>query len=141
MEIMNLEDCDLDTLSHIDVAHYILTKEEKGMKVLDLLSNVCDILEIDKDEMDEILSDFFASLMSDKRFTLLDNGLFDLRERHIRKKYEDDELSDDEFEFEDDETDTADSDLSEKAFHDDEDEMEDYKNLVIVSDDELENEE
>lgn len=140
MSLKNLKKEDLELLSNKDITNLIL-EESGAQNTADLFKKIIKLLELPESVFDEKIGDYFTSLTTDKRFILLEDGSWDLRNRHTSDKLikivEDDDEEDIEEvqeEEEDDETnyDSIDSD------EDIDDTNEDLKDLVVLDEDELE---
>lgn len=139
----------LENMSYKDIANILLEKENGSLNTLELFTKIVDLLELSKSTIDNKIADFYTSLTTDKRFVMLD-GKWDLRNRHPSDKVilkiddleDEDSLENNEDEdnldndFEEDEY--GDGDTSEDEFDDSED---DLKDLVVLSEEELEEEE
>ena len=88
------------------------------------------------------IGDYYTTLTTDKRFLLLENSEWDLKEAHVVKTIIDDEEDSDEEEADDEEVVEGTEDeavMGDPDDYDDIDEsMEDLDDLVIVTEDELE---
>ena len=144
MNIKNMPLEELELLSYTDIAYEILKEEKKPMSTPALFKKVCELLNIDDDAMMEMIGDFYTTLTTDKRFILLDNAEWDLKEFHSVKTVVDDEDDEEQEEEEDeeviegteDDAVTGDDDTSD--FDDIDDDLDDLDDLAIVSEDELE---
>ena len=127
---------ELNLLSEIDLANYILEENKEGMNTLELYKEVCNIFERNMDE--DKIGDFFSSLTTDKRFILLENGNFDLRKKHSIKIVieEDEEIDEEQIEQQSEEQEEEDD--IDQTDDDNIDDSEDLGELVIVDEDELE---
>ena len=134
---------ELETMSYNDIAH-ILLKEKKKQTTLDLFTKIVEMLELPKKILELKIGEFYTSLTNDKRFILLEGGLWDLKENHKTENltveedledYEDETMEDydDNLELDEIEDDYSDDDADDTA-----DAMEEYKNLVIVDEEDLE---
>ena len=141
MKLKDYSKEELEAMSYDDIAFMVLTEKKKQMKVNELFKEVCNLLEVSEDEFVNKLPAFFDVLSTDHRFIMLENGLWDLKEKHSTKVVIDNEDEEDieveeieeiEEPIEDEEdiyTDDADSD----ELDDDDD---DLKDLVIIDEDE-----
>jgi len=133
---------ELELMSYNDIAHIILKSTPK-QNTLDLFHKIGELLELPKKTIENKIGEFYTALTNDKRFLLLDDGRWDLRQNHKAKNLN----TEDDFEdFEEEVEDYDDEEALEK-----EDEMfdneesdddiaditEEYKNLVIVDEEEL----
>ncbi|MDD2504785.1 MAG: DNA-directed RNA polymerase subunit delta [Bacilli bacterium] len=127
---------EIDTMSYDDVAFLILKAYSKKMKTPDLFKKVIKAMNLPEEEFSRGIGDFLELLITDKRFTMLENGFWDLKTNQSQKIiFEDDEDEDDEIEFIDDEDEIIDEDPSndfDEEDLDDEDEEDDLNNLVII---------
>lgn len=138
----------LENMSYKDIANIILENSD-SLNTLELFTKIVELLELPKSTIDSKIADFYTSLTTDKRFVMLD-GKWDLRTRHpsdkvimkvddedeediIEETSEEDEIDD---EFSEDEY--GDSDTSEDEFDDSDD---DLKDLVVLDENELEEDE
>ncbi len=133
---------ELELLSYADIAYELLKLDKKSKTTPVLFGEVCKLLEISEDAMFEMIGDFYTTLTTDKRFLLLENSEWDLKEAHIVKTIIDDEEESDEEESDDEEVVEGTEDeavMGDPDDYDDIDEsMEDLDDLVIVTEDELE---
>ena len=140
----------LENMSYKDIS-YLLLENSSSLNTLELFTKIVELLELPSSTIDNKIADFYTTLTTDKRFVMLD-GKWDLRTRHPSDKVivkvddldEEDEtgLSGEEEEenvdneFEEDEY--GDGDASEDEFDDNDD---DLKDLVVLDENELEEEE
>lgn len=146
MRLAKMKKEDLELLSHKDISYYILEEEGK-MNTAELFKKVVTLLELPEKTYEEKIGDYYTSLTTDKRFIMLEDGNWDLRSRHTSDKIvkvttEDDEeedIKDDiviKDEIEEDNYDSGDTDDDDDFVDADED----LKDLVVVDEDELEEE-
>ena len=102
MKLSNIPKEELEAMNYDDIAYIILNEEKTKMKINELFKKVCDALELPENAFEEKIADFFELLTTDKRFIMLEDGFWDLREHHNPKVVVDDE--------EDEETLISDSD-------------------------------
>ena len=135
---------ELEVLSYTDLTELILKESKKPMSTKDIFTTICELLELSDEEFTNKIGDFYTSLTTDKRFILLDNAMWDLRDKHKveivldDEEDEDEEYSDEEEIDEDDEDELSDESIEitdDEVDLDDEDDMED---LTIVDGDEEE---
>ena len=135
---------ELEVLSYTDLTELILKENKKPMTTKDIFTAICEMLELSDEEFTNKIGDFYTSLTTDKRFILLDNAMWDLKDKHkveivLDDDDEDEEYSDEE-ESDEDEDEDLDNDESveitdDEIDLDDEDDMED---LTIIDGDEEE---
>ncbi len=147
MEIKNLSKEELELMSYNDIA-YLLLKNEKEQSTADLFKRICNLLGLTKKEYENKIGGFYTSLTTDKRFILLDSGNWDLKENHSVKSLKIDEILDDIEDLEADEIFENEEEEEEKEImydenpdDDNEDAAEDYKDLVIIDEEDLDIEE
>ena len=144
MSIKKMTKEDLELLSNKDITNLLL--EEKGRQTTpDLFKKIIELLELPESTFDNKIGDYYTSLTTDKRFILLEDGTWDLRNRHTSDKVikvmdeEDDEEEEKEEETEEEfeeEQEDFDSALNDEDELDDEDD--DLKDLVVLDEDEME---
>lgn len=132
---------ELELLSYTDIAYELLKLDKKSKTTPVLFGEVCKLLNINEDTMFDLIGDFYTTLITDKRFVLLDNAEWDLKEFHVIKPIVDDEEEEegleDEEEEEPEETEDELIEEDEEDF-DDLDEMDDLEDLAIVTEEDLE---
>lgn len=94
MKLNDITKEELETMNYDDIAYIILNEEKTQMKINDLFKRVCDALELNEKEFEDKIGDFFELLTTDKRFIMLEDGVWDLRELHNPKVIIDDEEDD-----------------------------------------------
>ena len=132
---------ELELLSYADIAYELLKLDKKAKTTPVLFGEVCKLLEISEDAMFEMIGDFNTTLTTDKRFLLLDSSEWDLKEFHVVKTIIDDEESEEEESEEEEAIEGTEDEavMGDPDDYDDIDEsMEDLDDLVIVTEDELE---
>lgn len=140
MNIRKMPKEEIELLSYADIAYEILKNDKKAYTTPDLFKEVCKLLENDFDAAVDMIGDFYTTLTTDKRFTLLDDAKWDLKECHVVKTIVEDEEDEedaqesDEVEIEGTEDDAV---ISEDNFDDDASD-DDLDDLVIVTEEELE---
>lgn len=142
MKIEKMKKEELEVLSYTDLTEMILKENKKAMKTADIFKKICNLLELTEEDYSNKIGDFYTSMTTDKRFILLENAEWDLRDNHkveinLDLDDEDDEyVEEEEIEEESEEVDEDNSvDITDDEVDlDDEDDMED---LTIVTGDEL----
>ena len=149
MDIRKMTSEELEKLSHLDIAYNIIKNEKKVLNTLDLLKEVCSILNYDESAVEELIGDFYTSLNLDKRFILID-GKWDIAENHSVKIVVDDEMDDELETVEDiDEEDEEAKEIEDEAVLEDVEVLEDLDDdiddemddLTILSEEEIEEDE
>ena len=91
MKLNDIPKEELETMNYDDIAYIILNEESKKMKINELFKKVCEALELPENAFEEKIADFFELLTTDKRFIMLEDGYWDLREHHNPQVIIDDE--------------------------------------------------
>ncbi len=133
---------ELELMSYSDIANILLTEKPK-QTTLDIFSKIVDMLELPKNVLENKIGEFYTALTNDKRFIMLADGKWDLRQNH---KTENIQLEEDLEDYEEDLEDYEDEEPEiepEESYRDETDDdisdvTEEYKNLVIVNESELE---
>lgn len=135
---------ELELLSYTDIAYELLKLDKKPKTTPILFGEVCKLLEISEDNMMEMIGDFYTSLTTDKRFILLDSAEWDLKEAHsVKTIIDDDEDDETEDEEETDENiennETEDEAVVNNAedFDESDEDMDDLEDLVVVTEEEM----
>ncbi len=125
---------DLENMSYDDIAYEILSEKNKKMKIIDLFNAIGKILNLTDAQIEREIEDFFEMLTLDKRFIMLEDGSWDLRDRHSQNiVIEDDEDIDVELDDEKEEIEEEEEDIFSDEETDDDTE-DDLKDLVIIDD-------
>lgn len=149
MDIRKMTSEELEKLSHLDIAYNIIKNEKKVLNTLDLLKEVCNVLNYGESAVEELIGEFYTSLNLDKRFILID-GKWDIAENHSVKIVVDDEMDDELDTFEDmDEEDEEAKEIEDEAVLEDVEVLEDLDDdiddemddLTILSEEEIEEDE
>ena len=141
MKLNKMNKEELETMSYSDLTEVILKEEKKSLNTPTIFKKICKLLELSDEEYTNQIGDFYTSLTTDKRFILVDNACWDLRDKHKVEIVldEDDEEDDEEIieeaeeqpeEESEDEDDSIDEEIA-----DDDDDLED---LTILDEDEME---
>lgn len=140
MSINDMAKDDLELLSYKDITN-ILLEEEGPKNTPDLFKKIVSLLGLSESFYESKIGDYYMMLTTDKRFILLDDGNWDLRDRHTSDKVVTVEEDDDDSEMEEnnlkmkDEEQENDYDLDQDDDYDDNDD--DLKDLVVLDEDEL----
>ena len=149
MDIRKMTSEELEKLSHLDIAYNIIKNEKKVLNTLDLLKEVCNVLNYGENAVEELIGEFYTSLNLDKRFILID-GKWDITENHSVKIVVEDEMDDELDTFEDiDEEDEEAKEIEDEAVLEDVEVLEDLDDdiddemddLTILSEEEIEEDE
>ena len=140
MKLKNMKKEELEALSYTDLTEIILKENKKPMNTASIFKTICELLELSDEEYANKIGDYYTSLTTDKRFTLLENAEWDLKDNHkvnIILDEDDDEEYDEEEELGEQDQDTGESIeiTDDEVDLDDSDDMED---LNVIDEDELE---
>lgn len=138
---------ELELMSYTDLTYMILKEEKKTMNTAVIFRKICELLGLSEDDFSEKVGDYYTSLTIDKRFVMLENGEWDVRDNHAVEisldDEDDEEASEDEVEeddiVEDEESeDDIDANIDDDDLDDNDDDLED---LAVLDEDELDSEE
>ncbi len=148
MNIKELSKDELELMSYKDISVELI-KLDGPTKTADLFKFITKGLGLTKAYFENKIGDFYTMLSTDRRFVLLDDGNWDLKEKYstdlIKKRSieddEDEELDDELEELE--ELEDIEEDLDDDFDKDENDDEfvakdEDLKDLVVIDEDELE---
>ena len=133
MKLKDMTIEELETLSYADLGYLILKENSKSMNTPSVFKEICKLLGISDEEYSAKIGDFYTSLTTDKRFVLLDNAEWDLRDNHSIKIVMDDD--DDEEEISDEDEDSEDVEDSGEELEEDIDAQVDDDDIVDDDDD------
>lgn len=143
MKLKDISKAELESMNYDDIAYVILSENKKRMKLNDLFKKICDALELGDAEFEGQIADFFEIMSTDKRFTMLEDGSWDLRINHSQQIVIDEEFEDEEEIIEDEEIDEnveENEDIFYEGNSDDDEAEDDLKDLVVLDEDEEANE-
>ena len=134
---------ELELMSYNDITNMLL-KESPQATTLDLFTKIVDMLGLPKQTLESKIGEFYTALTNDKRFILLEDGTWDLKSNHKTQNFAiEDDLVDYEEEIEEEYDDIPETpEENEDIYSDDSEEdsgdvAEEYKNLVIVDEEDL----
>ena len=145
MSIAKMKKEELELLSNKDITFMILEESGKTMNTAQLFKKIIKILGLDEKVFEEKIGDYYTSLATDKRFILLEDGKWDLRNNHTSDKVlksneavNDDDEEEDDMPDEDDILDEEnEDDYSDDADDDYDEAKEDLKDLVVIDEDDI----
>ena len=142
MKLEKMQKEELEILSYTDLTEMIIKENKKPMKTADIFKLICSLLELTEEDYANKIGDFYTSMTTDKRFILLENAEWDLRDKHkieINLAEEDEDEYLEEEETDDEESEEVDEDNSVDITDDevDLDDDNDMEDLTIVTDSEL----
>lgn len=129
MKLKNMKLEELELLSYSDLTYKILKEEKTTMNTPTIFHKICDLLGYSEDDFASKVGDYYTSLNNDKRFVMLDNGEWDVRDNHAIDISLEDE---DEEELVSDEEEIEEVQLDEEELEED--------NIDVVMDDDLDDE-
>lgn len=143
----NIDKKNIASMPYDDIAYEILMKENCKMQLHTLFTKVGEMANLDPSKYEDKIVDFFELLSTDKRFIMLENGYWDLSDRHSHKiKIDEDDnsiLDEDSNDEEVDEINEEENNDNENYYDEneieDDDTDEDLKELVILDEDEIDN--
>lgn len=139
MSLNDLTKEELMTFSYTDLTNKLLKESKKPMTTPAIFKRICELLDYTDAEYEEKIGDYYTSLTLDKRFVLMENHEWDLRERHaVKVEIEEDEeeiVDEDVEEVEDEE---EEENIDEEATDELDDSDDDLDDLSIVGDEEEE---
>lgn len=145
MNLKKMTKDELELLSNKDITNLILEESKKSMSTADLFKKIIKLLELPESTFENKIGDYYTALATDKRFILLEDGTWDLRNRHTSDKVvkiseeedeEEEEVEETDEEIEDDSLEDSFDDTEDEDY--DEDTNEELKDLVVIDEDELE---
>ena len=124
--------------SMVEVAYELLSKKQGPQKFNKFWNEVSDLLSMNDEEKDQKISSFYTKLTLDERFVLLEDNMWDLRERQSFDKVHID-MNDIYSEIEDEEKEME-IEKQEDSVYDDESTIIDEEEEDVKKDDEEEEE-
>ncbi len=98
MDFKKMKFEEIEALPYTDIAYYLIKNSKKTLSTNELFKDVANILKMSDEERTELVGDFFTSLTIDRRFILLNDKKWDLKENHnviVTLDDDDEELEDD----------------------------------------------
>lgn len=143
MKFKDLSKEELSLLSYTDLTNMIIKENKKSMKTAEIFKKICDALGYNEEVYAEKIGDYYTSLMTDKRFVLLEDTTWDLKDNHVIPLELDDEDEieevNDSDEEDEDEAEDSEEDIDTVISDDDMEDIEDdIEDLSIVDENELE---
>ena len=145
MSLKTMKKEDLELMNNKDITYLILEERKRTLNTADLFKKIIKLLDLPESTFENKIADYYTALSTDKRFILLENGTWDLRNRQKSDKVikavvddeeEDEELEDQITEEEDEDEEDSYDDKDDEEY--DEETNEELKDLVIIDEDELE---
>lgn len=145
MSLKTMKKEDLELMNNKDITYLILEERKRTLNTADLFKKIIKLLDLPESTFENKIADYYTALSTDKRFILLENGTWDLRNRQKSDKVikavvddeeEDEDLEDQITEEEDEDEEDSYDDKDDEEY--DEETNEELKDLVIIDEDELE---
>ena len=141
MKLTEMTKDELNLLTYVEIACRYLKENKVTLKTPDLFRKVCELLGFNDSQYAAKIGGFYTSLTMDKRFIVLDNNEWDLRENHsIELVIDDDEpdVVEEEVDSEEEIVEEESEDINENDLDDNDDDLDD---LTIIDDEEDDTEE
>ena len=146
MKLKNMKKEELEVLSYTDLTEMILKENKKSMNTASIFKTICELLGLSEEDYTNKIGDYYTSLATDKRFILLDNAEWDLKDKHkveivLDEDDEEDEYVEEESESEEETSEEESADESIEITDDEvdlDDGDDDLEDLTIVDGDEVE---
>jgi len=82
MKLSKMSKDELETYSYIELAEMILKESKKSLNTPSIFKKICKLLDLSDADYENKIGDFYTTLTTDKSFVLLDDGTWDLKDRH-----------------------------------------------------------
>ncbi len=138
MKIKDMPIEELELMSLTDLTYMILKENKKSMNTPTLFKEICNLLSYSDSDYASKIGDYYTSLNIDKRFVLLDNNEWDIRDNHSVELVMDDEDDEEVEEEKDDEEVVDEEEENIDEIIDDDDIDDDLEELSIIDDEEEE---
>ena len=137
MKLKNISPEELELMSYTDSTYMMLKESKKAMNTPTLFKEICNMLDLSESTFEDKIGDYYTSLTMDKRFVMLDNNEWDIRDNHSVEIVMDDEDEDEE--VEEIQEDIIEEEESDDTLYDDESEIDDEDEpLPLLDEDEEE---
>lgn len=145
MKLKQMSIEELELLSYTDLTYMILKEENKTMNTATIFKKICELLGYSEEDFSNKIGDYYTSLTIDKRFLMLENGEWDVRDNHVVElSLEDDDEEELTEEVDEEITEEEESEEDIDAVIDDEDlddVDDDLEDLAVLNEEELDSEE
>lgn len=144
MKLANLTPEELELMSYTDLTYMLLKENKKSMNTPTIFKEICNLLNYSDSEYENKIGDYYTSLTIDKRFVLLSNNEWDIRDNHSVEIIVDEDEEDEEVEEVEESNDQVeDEEVEEDTIYDDESDLDDENDLgdlSIVDDEDIDEE-
>ena len=151
---MKKREIEINKLSYQDIAYNIIKEDNESKTTLELFKEICVLLELDQGKYLDVVGDFYTTLNLDKRFHLLEDGKWDLKEKYaVKIVIDEDDLDDveniellDDYETEEDEEEIPEEDEEveeeiieeeDDILDDEEEDISELEELTVVDEEDL----
>ena len=139
MKLKNISPEELELMSYTDITYMMLKESKKTMNTPTLFKEICNMLDLSESTFEDKIGDYYTSLTMDKRFVMLDNNEWDIRDNHSIEIVMDEDEEEEEVEEEITEEVVEEEEISEDTLYDDESEIDDEDEpLPLLDEDEEE---
>ena len=150
MKLSKMSKDELESYSYTELAEMILKESKKSLNTPNIFKKICKLLDLSDSEYENKIGDFYTTLTTDKSFVLLEDGTWDLKDRHsvsvnLEEPEDEEEISEEEEEMEEEMNDMAGDEYHEMDDDSREDDTDlddvgdiDDDELSIIDEDELE---
>mgnify|MGYP002626861603 CR=1 FL=1 len=139
MKLKNVSQEDLELMSYTDITYMMLKESKKPMNTPTIFKEICKLLDLSESAYEDKIGDYYTSLQMDKRFVMLDNNEWDIRDNHSIEIVMDEDDEDEDIEEEVEEKEVVEEEESEDTLYDDESDIDDDDDtLPLIDEDEEE---
>ena len=135
---------EIELMSYTDLTYSLLKENGKSMNTPSIFREICNLLGYSDSEYTSKIGDYYTSLTIDKRFVLLDNNEWDVRDNHSVEIVMDDDTEEETDEVEEEvveqEEETLEDSIDEVVDDDSLEDDDDLDDLEIVEEEDLEEE-
>jgi len=82
MRIADLTPDELELMSYTDLTYMLIKENKKSMNTPTIFKKICELLDYSDNDYANKIGDYYTSLTIDKRFVLLSNNEWDIRDNH-----------------------------------------------------------
>lgn len=144
MKLKEMPRAELEILSYTDLTYMLLKENNKPMNTPSIFKEICNLLGYSEDDYASKIGDYYTSLTIDKRFVLLDDAKWDVRDHHsveiVLDDEEEEESTEESEEVEEAETEEEEEDIDTVIDDDLDDDSDDLGELSLVAEDEMDEE-
>lgn len=146
MKLKDMPKAELEILSYTDLTYMLLKENKMPMNTPSIFKEICNLLGYTEEDYASKIGDYYTSLTIDKRFVLLDDAKWDVRDHHSIELVLDEEEDEEPMEEEVDEEEEmneeeTEEDIDSVNLDDDLDDDDDLEDLSLIDEEEAEEEE